>query len=45
MILTAAFMICKALGATWSWWFMILTVLAVYEAMDNFNIIIKDKSK
>lgn len=27
MILTAAFMICKALGATWSWWWLVATVL------------------
>lgn len=28
MILTAAFMICKALGVTWSWWWLVATVLA-----------------
>lgn len=27
MILTAAFIICKALGMTWSWWWLLLTVL------------------
>lgn len=27
MILTASFLICKALGASWSWWWLILTVI------------------
>lgn len=28
MILTAAFIISKAIGATWSWWWLILTIIA-----------------
>lgn len=27
MILTAGFLIAKALGATWSWWWLIATVI------------------
>lgn len=26
MTLTAAFIICKALGMTWTWWWLLLTV-------------------
>lgn len=26
MILTAAFLICKAIGTTWSWWWLVVTV-------------------
>lgn len=33
MTLTAAFIISKALGATWSWWWLIATVILDY----NFN--------
>lgn len=38
MILTAGFLICKALGAAWSWWWIALTVLVdvnVLEKTDN----------
>lgn len=42
MILTAAFLICKALGVTWSWWWLVATV--VLDA--NTDIItIKSDSK
>ena len=30
MILTAAFLISKALGATWSWWRILATICADY---------------
>lgn len=28
MILTSAFLICKALGASWSWWWLVATIVA-----------------
>lgn len=27
MILTSAFLICKALGASWSWWWLVATIV------------------
>lgn len=42
MILTAAFIISKAIGAIWSWWWMILTVMADYSFRDS--LIIKFKN-
>lgn len=39
MILTATFLICKALGVTW--WWLVLTIIADYSFRDN--LIIKTK--
>lgn len=41
MILTAAFIISKAIGATWSWWYIILAILADYEFQYNLKNINK----
>ena len=41
MILTAAFLICKALGVTWSWWWLIATVILDYNFNDDTVIRIK----
>ncbi len=41
MILTASFIISKALGATWSWWYVGLAILADYEFSNNKNNIRK----
>lgn len=38
MILTAAFLICKALGVTWSWWWLMVTVIVDYSFRDNLII-------
>lgn len=37
MILTGAFLICKALGATWSWWWVILTVAVDCNFVERFK--------
>lgn len=42
MILTAAFMICKALGASWSWWWLVITVMTDYGFRDNLVIRFKN---
>lgn len=42
MILTAAFIISKAIGATWSWWWLVATIIADYSFRDN--LIIKFKN-
>mgnify|MGYP006896699914 CR=1 FL=1 len=31
MILTAAFIISKALGASWSWWWLLLTIICDWD--------------
>lgn len=31
MILTGAFLICKALGVTWSWWWLLLTTAIDFD--------------
>ena len=41
MILTASFLICKALGVTWSWWWLVLT--AVVDGAFTQNIDIREK--
>ena len=41
MILTAAFIISKAIGTTWSWWYIILAILADYEFINNLKNINK----
>ena len=41
MILTAAFIISKAIGTTWSWWNIILAILADYEFQNNLKNINK----
>lgn len=38
MILTAAFIISKAIGANWSWWWLLLTVMCDYSFRDNLVI-------
>lgn len=41
MILTAAFIISKAIGATWSWWWLISTVVLDCNFNDQSVIRIK----
>lgn len=41
MIITAAFIISKAIGATWSWWYIILAILTDYEFQNNLKNINK----
>ena len=43
MILTASFLICKALGATWSWWYIIVTILADYTFREDITFTLKVK--
>ncbi len=43
MILTAAFLIAKALGATWSWCWLILTIICDYSFRDNLKIRINNQ--
>ena len=43
MILTAAFIICKALGVTCPWWWLVATIIADYSFRDN--LIIKTKEQ
>lgn len=38
MTLTAAFLICKALGATWSWWWILLTAIVDCEWYSDVKI-------
>lgn len=38
MILTAAFLICKAIGDTWSWGWLVPTIIADYSFRDNLTI-------
>lgn len=42
MILTAAFIISKAIGATWSWGWLFLTVMADYSFRGNLVIRFKN---
>lgn len=37
MVLTATFLICKALGVTWSWWWLALTILADAKPMITYK--------
>lgn len=41
MILTASFIISKAIGATWSWWWLALTITADYGFRNNIKINIR----
>lgn len=43
MILTAAFIISKAIGATWSWGWLFLTVMDDYSFRDNLIIRFKNE--
>lgn len=40
MILTAAFIISKALGVSWSWWWLIVTTLVDYDHASDRNLYI-----
>ena len=41
MILTSAFLICKALGVSWSWWWIVAAIVG-----DDFTIVrIENKLK
>lgn len=45
MTLTAAFIISKAIGATWSWWWLIATVILDYNFNDQPVIRIKNNNE
>lgn len=45
MILTSIFIICKALGASWSWWWLVATVICDNATVNRIIYHIKDRKR